>query len=131
MLMALMERYIGTYFSAESAASYIDAQGIINAANSIKTELDEFSNLSEDVKKAGSDLNPNTLLFDGEDFSPVVDDIAASITQNYTSMVANLDQIITAAEGVYNSKQEELNQIARYRDLQEINRRAAMRSSGN
>ena len=131
MLMALMERYIGTYVSAESAANYIDAQGIINAANSIKTELDEFSNLSADVKKAGSDLNPNTLLFDGEDFSPVVDDIAASITQNYTSMVANLDQIITAAESVYNSKQEELNQIARYRDLQEINRRAAMRSSGN
>ena len=129
--MGLRERYIGTYVSAESASNYIDAQGIINSANNIKTELEEFSNLSSDVKNAGSDLNLSTLCIDGKDCSPLVEDVATLITTQYTSMLGNLDQIIAAAENVYNSKQDEYNQIARYRDQQEANRRAAMRASSN
>ena len=59
--MGLTERYIGRYVSADSASNYIDAKGIIESANNIKTELEEFSNLSGDVRIAGSDLTPSTL----------------------------------------------------------------------
>ena len=46
-------------------------------------------------------------------------------------MLGNLDEIIASAESVYNAKQEEYNQSARYRDQQEANRRAAMNSHSN
>lgn len=129
--MGLLERYIGRYVSADSASNYIDANGIISSANNIKTELEEFSNLAGDVKTAGSDLTPKTFYIDGSDFSPLVDDVASLITEKYTSMLGNLDAIIAAAEQVYNAKQAEYNQSARYRDQQEANRRAAMASRGN
>jgi hypothetical protein len=74
--MALTERYIGRYVSAESASNYIDAKGIIESANSIKTELEEFANFAGDVKTAGSDLTPKTLCIDGLDCSPLVEDVA-------------------------------------------------------
>jgi hypothetical protein len=129
--MALTERYIGRYVSADSASNYIDAKGIIEGANNIKKELEEFSNLSGDVRTAGSDLTPNTLCIDGLDCSPLVDEVATLIKDKYTTMLGNLDEIIAAAERTYNAKQEEYNQSARYRDQQEANRRAAMSSSGN
>ncbi|MBQ8534093.1 MAG: hypothetical protein IJ463_00220 [Bacilli bacterium] len=129
--MALTERYIGRYVSAESASNYIDAKGIIESANSIKTELEEFSNFAGDVKTAGSDLTPKTLCIDGLDCSPLVEDVATLITEKYTTMIGNLDSIIAAAEKVYNTKQDEYNQSARYRDQQEANRRAAMNSRSN
>ena len=129
--MALTERYIGRYVSADSASSYIDAKGIIEGANNIKKELEEFSNLSGDVRNAGSDLTPNTLCIDGLDCSPLVDEVATLIKDRYTTMLGNLDEIIAAAERAYNAKQEEYNQSARYRDQQEANRRAAMSSYGN
>ena len=44
--MALLEKYRGTYETAQSAANYIDADGIIKNANKIKAELEEFNNLS-------------------------------------------------------------------------------------
>lgn len=129
--MGLTERYIGRYVSAESASNYIDAKGIIEGANNIKAELEEFSNLSGDVRTAGSDLTPSTLYIDGLDCSPLVDEVATLITDKYTTMLGNLDEIIAAAEQVYNAKQEEYNQSARYRDQQEANRRAAMASRSN
>lgn len=129
--MGLTERYIGRYVSADSASNYIDAKGIIESANNIKTELEEFSNLAGDVKTAGSDLTPKTLCIDGLDCSPLVEDVATLITDRYTTMLGNLDAIIAAAEQIYNAKQDEYNQSARYRDQQEANRRAAMASRGN
>lgn len=129
--MALTERYIGRYVSAESASNFIDAKGIMECANNIKGELEEFSNLASDVKTAGSDLTPKTLCIDGLDCSPLIEEVAALIIEKYTTMLGNLDAIIAAAEQVYNAKQEEYNQIARYRDQQEANRRAAMRSRRN
>ena len=55
--MGLRERYIGKYVSAESASNYIDANGIISAANGITSELEEFSHLLIDdyLKVLGSD----------------------------------------------------------------------------
>lgn len=129
--MALKERYFGKYVDADSAINYIDAPGIIKSANNIKDELEEFSNLSKDVKTAGSELNAETLYIDGFECTPLVDEVSNSITTSYTSMIGSLDEIIAAAEKVYNEKQEEYNQSARYRDQQEINRRAAMQSSSN
>ena len=129
--MGLIDRYIGRYVSAESASNFIDAKGIIESANNIKTELEEFSNLSGDVKTAGSDLTPSTLCIDGLDCSPLVEEVAALIADKYTTMLGNLDEIIAAAEQVYNSKQEEYNQSAKYRDQQEANRRAAMAARSN
>ena len=129
--MALKERYIGKYVNADSAINYIDAAGIIKSANNIKDELEEYSNLSKDVKTAGSELNAETLYIDGFECTPLVDEVSDSITTSYTSMIGSLDEIIAAAEKVYNDKQEEYNQSARYRDQQEINRRAAMQSGSN
>ena len=129
--MGLTERYIGRYVSADSASNYIDARGLIESANNIKTELEEFSNLSGDVRIAGSDLTPSTLCIDGLDCSPLVDEVSNLIKDKYTTMLGNLDEIIASAESVYNAKQEEYNQSARYRDQQEANRRAAMNSHSN
>lgn len=129
--MALLEKYRGTYETAQSAANYIDADGIIKNANKIKAELEEFNNLSTDVKTAGSDLNADTMYIDGLDCTGMVDKVATGITNSYTSMVANLDEIIAVAEKIYNAKQEEYNQTARYRDQQEKERRAAESSGTN
>ncbi len=129
--MALRERYIGTYVSAESAANYIDAQGIMKAADDIKTELEDFYAFSDGVKNAGSELTPATLYVDGLDYSPKVEELAGVIVTKYETMVGNLDSIKTAAEKAYNEKQDQLNEDARARDQAEISRRAAMRSSGN
>lgn len=123
--MGLTERYIGRYVSADPASNYIDAKGIIDAANKIKSELEEFSNLSSDVRTAGTDLNANTLSVDGSDFSPIVDEVATMITTQYTTMLGNLDSIIAAAESTYNAKQEQYNETARYQDQLEADRRAA------
>ena len=55
--MGLTARYIGRYVSAESASNYIDANGIINSANNIKTELEEFSNLDYNYKEGKIDVD--------------------------------------------------------------------------
>lgn len=129
--MALIDRYIGKYESAKSAADYIDASGIIKSANKLKSELEEFSNLSKDVKNAGSDLTPETFFVDNLDCSGMVETVSKVITESYSLMTGNVDEIIAAAEKLYNDKQEEYNQSARYRDQQEENRRAAMNSGSN
>lgn len=129
--MALKERYYGQYKVADSAATYIDANGIISAANAIKSELEEFSNLSGDVRTAGSDLTPQTLYCDGADMSGVVDEVATVITEKYNSMLGNLDSIIAAAEQVYNEKQDQLNQAAYEEDMRLISYYANLKSSSN
>ena len=129
--MALTERYIGVYVSAESAANYVDAKGIMKAADEIKTELEEFNNFSSDVRTAGSELNPATLYVDGLDYSQKVEELAAIIVEKYTTMIANLDSIKQAAEKAYNEKQNQLNEDARARDQAEISRVAAMKTRGN
>lgn len=120
--MGLTERYIGRYISAESAANFIDAQGIIQGANSIIQGLEEFSNLSGDVRTAASDLTPSTLCIDGVDCSQSVDEVANLIKESHSIMVGSLNEIIAKAESVYNAKQDEYNQSARIRDQEEINR---------
>lgn len=129
--MALLDRYIGRYVKAESASNYIDAKGIIKYANTIKTNMEDFSLLSNDVKSAGSELTPSTLFVDDEDFSDDVEDLGNDIATVNTNIIGYLDSIIAAAENAYNKKQEELNSIARARDIAETNRRAAMNSRSN
>ena len=129
--MALTERYIGVYVSAESAANYVDAKGIMKAADEIKTELEEFNNFSSDVRTAGSELNPATLYVDGLDYSQKVEELAAIIVEKYKTMIDNLDSIKQAAEKAYNEKQNQLNEDAIARDQAEISRVAAMKTSGN
>ena len=90
-----------------------------------------LSDGTSDVRIAGSDLTPSTLCIDGLDCSPLVDEVSNLIKDKYTTMLGNLDEIIASAESVYNAKQEEYNQSARYRDQQEANRRAAMNSHSN
>lgn len=129
--MALLDRYIGRYVKAESASNYIDAKGIIKYANTIKTNMEDFSLLSNDVKSAGSELTPSTLFVDGEDFSDDVEELGNDIATVNTNIIGDLDSVIAAAENAYNKKQEELNSIARARDIAEANRRAAMNSRSN
>ncbi|MBQ8534095.1 MAG: hypothetical protein IJ463_00235 [Bacilli bacterium] len=129
--MALLDRYIGRYVKAESASNYIDAKGIIKYANTIKTNMEDFSLLSNDVKSAGSELTPSTLFVDGEDFSDDVEELGNDIASVNTNIIGDLDSVIAAAENAYNKKQEELNSIARARDIAEANRRAAMNSRSN
>lgn len=129
--MALTERYYGQYVTAESAAVYIDANGIISAADAIKSELEEFSNLSGDVRTAGSDLTPQTLYCDGADMSGVVEDVAAVITEKYNSMISDLESIKTTAEQLYNKKQDLLNQEARQRDIELRNYYESLSSKSN
>lgn len=129
--MALLDRYIGRYVKAESASNYIDAKGIIKYANAIKTNMEDFSLLSNDVKSAGSELTPSTLFVDDEDFSDDVEELGNDIASVNTNIISYLDSIIAAAENVYNKKQEELNSIARTRDIAEANRRDAMNSKSN
>ena len=130
MLFAIAGSYTAALIAAKTSKNIREAL-FKKVTNFSAAELEEFSNLSSDVKNAGSDLNSSTLCIDGLDCSPLVEDVATLITTQYTSMLGNLDQIIAAAENVYNSKQDEYNQIARYRDQQEANRRAAMRASSN
>jgi hypothetical protein len=129
--MALLDRYIGRYVKAESASNYIDAKGIIKYAKAIKTNMEDFSLLSKDVKSAGSELTPSTLFVDGDDFSDDVEELGNDIASVNTSIIGDLDAVIAAAENAYNKKQEELNSIARSRDIAEANRRAAMNSKSN
>lgn len=131
--MGLRERYIGTYVSAESASNYIDANGIISAANSIISELEEFSNLANDVSNAGADLNASNLSIDGSDFSPKVEELVTAIRTQHGTMTGDLEGIIAKAESVYNDKQDQLNADAKARDeaAAEAARIAAMKSRSN
>lgn len=131
--MGLRERYIGTYVSAESASNYIDANGIISAANSIISELEEFSNLANDVSNAGADLNASNLSIDGSDFSPKVEELVTAIKTQHGNMTGDLEGIIAKAESVYNDKQDQLNADAKARDeaAAEAARIASMKSRSN
>lgn len=129
--MGLTERYVGTYVSAESAAGYIDAKGIIDGANKIKRELEELPELARDVKNAGSGLTPDTMFIEGLDCTAMVDAVFNIVSNSYTAMLGNLDEVIAAAEKVYNEKQEQYNQDARRRNQAEADRRAAESSKEN
>ena len=129
--MGLTEKYRGEYVTAKSAADYIDAKGIMESANKIKKELEDFSAFSAAVTTAGSQLNVNTLSVDGLDCSEMVDYVSQVISNSYTAMLGHLDEVIAAAEKAYNEKQDEYNQDARYRDQQEKEKRAAAAASAS
>ena len=114
--MGLTPPYRGTYVNAESASNVIDAEGIINGANSVKGELSSLNDLSASVTRVASQLGPKDLSIDGVGNEEKVNEVTTLISDTASSYEAWLDGIIANAEAYYNQIQEQYTDDARRRD---------------
>ena len=114
--MGLTLPYRGTYVNAESASNVIDAEGIINGANSVKGELSSLNDLSASVTRVASQLGPKDLSIDGVGNEEKVNEVTTLISDTASSYESGLDGIIANAEAYYNQIQEQYNDDARRRD---------------
>lgn len=114
--MGLLEVWRGTYVTAKSASTYIDAENIISDANKIKHQLEELTNLARNVKNTGSELTPEVLSFDGTSMVETVDFTVQFVENNKVTQDGYLDEIIQNATNLYNEKQNEFNEQAQRED---------------
>ena len=110
--MGLLSVWHGKYVTARCARDYIDAEGIIKDANSLKSQLNEIDELLRSFNNSASELTREVLLVDDKDMSGSVEYTAQFIFDNKMSQCYFLDDIIQKATAIYNEKQEEYNRIA-------------------
>ena len=121
--MGLLSAYRGTYCSAESASSKIDAEAIIAGCNAVDAEAAHISEYSNLLSQSGSNLTERVLSANGVTMEGKVDEYCTNIKSVESYILNSTAQIREAAEAVYNQIQDQMNQEAHAKDEYEYNRR--------
>ena len=121
--MGLLQAYHGTYCSAESASSKIDAEAIIAGCNAVDSEAAHITEYANLLSQSGSNLSERVLSANGVTMEGKVDEYCTDIKSVETYILNSTAQIREAAEAVYNQIQDQMNQEAYAKDEYEYNRR--------
>jgi hypothetical protein len=121
--MGLLQPYVGTYCSAESASSKLDIGAINAGCDAVDGEAQSMSNYVRSLSDMSSYLNEDTLSFNGVTMQQPIGDCCDGITVVQSNITGTTAQIRAAAENAYNIIQQQLNDEALERDRNEWYRR--------
>ncbi len=112
----MLGQYIGVYVSAPSAATKIDAAGIIAGCDAVDAEVANLNNLCSEFNRCASSITPKALSFDGMTVGPIIENYATASSGVSSGILGTTAGIRAKAIEVYNKIQEELNAEAKSKD---------------
>jgi len=116
----MLGQYMGTFVNAESAATKIDAAGIIAGCDAVDAEAANLSNLCGEFSRSATTITPKALSFDGETVGPIIENYSSASGDVSSGILGITAGIRAKAIEVYNQIQQELNEDAERRDREAI-----------
>ena len=121
----LLEPYVGNFVRADSASNRLDIDSILAGCNAVESETPTINNLANGISDCASELNADALSIDGKTVMGTVDEYVQGIANLHTSINNAVDEIRQRSINVYNQLQQQLNEDAYRREVDEANRRNA------
>ena len=113
----LVKPYVGKYVSAESACKYIDIDTILAGCSKLENEASSYNNINNKLNSLGTSVGKNALEVDGKTISDVVDKYSNVLVDTSKGLNEFVSSVRDAAENAYNEIQNQLNENARYEDV--------------
>jgi len=124
-MASLLEPYVGNFAKADSASSKLDINTILAGCDAVESETPAIYNLANNVNDCAADLNADALSVDGKTITGTVDEYVQGISGVQTNINNAAEQIRDASINAYNQIQQQMNDEAYRREVDEVNRRNA------
>ena len=126
-MASILQPYHGVYVHAPSASTKLDLHHILDGCTALETEASNIDEVSNSINSLSSNLGANVFSIDGQTVLSSADQCCQEIIDVQKWIFDTSSQIRENAINAYNQLQTQLNNEAKNRDQNEINRRNSRR----